>query len=242
MRDSERKTVGNPAQQRIFADELALAKRLLAQQKQDKNKLYSLHAPEVECISKGKAHKRYEFGVKASIATTNKSNFVVGGMALPGSPYDGHTLKQALEQVRHLTGTSIDEAFVDRGYRGHDETESTVYISGQKRGIKTQRLKRSLKRRQAIEPVIGHLKSDGLLGRNHLKGTDGDQLNVLLSCAGHNLRLILRRLRFFCLEKRILILAWLRVLVPAARLSGVGTQLNQKLAGLAPLPTPIMAA
>ncbi len=211
VRDSERNTAGNPAQQRIFADELALAKRLLAQQKQDKHKLYSLHAPEVECISKGKVAKRYEFGVKASIATTNKSNFVVGGMALPGSPYDGHTLKQALEQVRRLTGTSIDEAFVDRGYRGHDETESTVYISGQKRGIKTQRLKQSLKRRQAIEPVIGHLKADGLLGRNHLNGTDGDQLNVLLSCAGHNLRLILRRLRFFCLKKRILILAWLRL-------------------------------
>ena len=265
VRDIERKTAGNAARQAVFANELALAKRLLGQQKQDKNKLYSLHAPEVECISKGKVQKRYdkssgqtictaqaarrvaprdgrnEFGMKASIATTNKSNFVVGGMALPGSPYDGHTLKKALAQVRRLTGTSIDEAFVDKGYRGHDETASTVYISGQKRGIKTQRLKRSLKRRQAIEPVIGHLKADGLLGRNHLKGTQGDQLNVLLSCAGHNLRLILRRLRLFCLENRILILAWLRLLVPVARLSGVGTQLNRKLAGLAPLPAPIMA-
>ncbi len=242
VRDSERNTAGNPARQALFADELALAKRLLAQQKQDKHKLYSLHAPAAECISKGKAHKRYdkssgqtictaqaarrvapkegrnEFGVKASIATTNKSNFVVGGLAVPGSPYDGHTLKKALAQVRCLTGTSSDEAFVDRGYRGHDETESTVYISGQKRGIKTQRLKRSLRRRQAIEPVIGHLKADGLLGRNHLNGTDGDQLNVLLSCAGHNLRLILRRLRFFCLNKRILILAWLRGLAAAERL------------------------
>ena len=190
---------------------MALAKRLLAQQKQDKHKLYSLHAPAVECISKGKVAKRYEFGVKASIATTNKSNFVVGGMALPGSPYDGHTLKEALAQVRRLTGTSIDEAFVDRGYRGHDETASTVYISGQKRGIKTQRLKRSLKRRQAIEPVIGHLKADGLLGRNHLTGTDGDQLNVLLSCAGHTLRLVLNRLRLFCLEKGTRLWAWLRL-------------------------------
>ena len=103
VRDSERKTAGNPAQQRIFADELALAKRLLAQQKQDKNKLYSLHAPEVECISKGKVAKRYEFGV--CIATTNKSNFVVGGMALPGSPYD--TLNKALAHA------ALDQAFVD---------------------------------------------------------------------------------------------------------------------------------
>ena len=165
-------------------------------------------------------HKPYEFGVKASIATTNKSNFVVGGLALPGTPYDGHTLTKFLAQVRRFTGEAIDEAFVDKGYRGHDATEATVYISGLKRGIKTQRLKRSLKRRQAIEPVIGHLKSDGLLNRNHLKGTEGDQLNVLLSCAGHNLRLILRQLRFFCLEKRTCILAWLRLLVHAERLSG----------------------
>ena len=210
VRDIERKTADSPGQQAVFAEELALARRLLSQKKEDKNKLYSVHAPEVECISKGKVAKRYEFGVKASIATTNKSNFVVGGMAVPGSPYDGHTLKTALAQVRRLTGTHIDEAFVDKGYRGHGEVETTVYLSGQKRGIKTQRLKRSLKRRQAIEPVIGHLKADGLLGRNHLKGTEGDQVNVLLSCAGHNLRLILNKLRLFCLEAAMRLLAWLR--------------------------------
>ena len=210
VRDIGRKTAGNAAQQAVFAEELALAERLLAQKKEDKNKLYSLHAPEVECISKGKVHKRYEFGVKASIATTNKSNFVVGGMAVPGNPYDGHTLKKALEQVRRLTGSAIDEAFVDKGYRGHKEATTTVYISGQKRGITTQRLKRSLKRRQAIEPVIGHLKADGRLGRNFLKGTEGDQVNVLLSCAGHNLRLILNKLRLFCLENRTRLGTWLR--------------------------------
>ena len=114
VRDMERKLAGQPQQQVTCAAELALAKRLLVQQKQDKNKLYSLHAPEVECISKGKAHKRYEFGVKASIATTNRSNFVVGGMALPGHPYDGHTLTQALEQVRRVTGRVIEEVFVNR--------------------------------------------------------------------------------------------------------------------------------
>jgi IS5 family transposase len=200
VRDIERKIAAQPERQAAFAAELALAKRLLVQQKKDKNKLYSLHAPEVECISKGKAHKRYEFGVKASIATTNKSNFVVGGMSLPGNPYDGHTLTRALEQVRRMTGSVIEEAFVDRGYRGHGETQTTVFIAGQRRGIKTERLKCSLKRREAIEPVIGHLKSDGLLGRNYLKGTEGDQMNVMLSCAGHNLRLILRQLRIFCVQ------------------------------------------
>jgi IS5 family transposase len=200
VRDIERKTADSAERQAIFARELAMARLLLNQKKTDRNKLYSLHAPEVECISKGKAHKRYEFGVKASIAATNKSNFVVGGMALPGNPFDGHTLVGALDQVRRLTGSVIDEVFVDRGYRGHGEEESTVYISGQRRGIKTQRLRRSLKRRQAIEPVIGHLKSDGLLGRNYLKGTEGDHMNVMLSCAGHNLRLILRQLRILCLQ------------------------------------------
>ena len=114
-------------------------------------------------------------------------------MALSGNPYDGHTLTGVLEQVR------LDEVFVDRGYRGHGESVSEVYISGQKRGITTQRLKRSLKRRQAIEPNWSP-EEHGLLGRNYLKGTLGDQMNVLLCCAGHNLRLILKRLRFFCLD------------------------------------------
>ena len=200
VRDIERKIASDPTRQGQFAEELSLAHRLLKQQQHDRNKLYSLHAPEVECLAKGKAHKHYEFGVKVSIAATNKSNFVVGAMALSGNPYDGHTLSGALQQVRRMSGQRIDEVFVDRGYRGHGESLSEVYISGQKRGITTQRLKRSLKRRQAIEPIIGHLKSDGLLGRNYLKGTRGDQMNVLLCCAGHNLRLILKRLRFFCLE------------------------------------------
>ena len=103
VRDIERKIADSSELQAIFANELSMAKRLLKQQQKDKNKLYSLHAPEVECINKGKAHKRYEFGVKASIAATNKSNFVVGGIALPGNPYDGHTLVNALKQVRQLT-------------------------------------------------------------------------------------------------------------------------------------------
>ena len=117
---------------------------------------------------------------------------------------------------------------MDKGYRGHDETDATVFISGQKRGIKTQRLKRSLKRRQAIEPVIGHLKADGLLGRNYLKGTQGDQINVLLSCAGHNLRLVLNKLRCFCLRTTTHLTAWLRLWVNSNCVSW--------------LPTPSMAA
>ena len=197
VRDIERQIADAPERQLVFAEELAMAKRLLAQEKHSKGKLYSLHAPEVECLSKGKAHKRYEFGVKVSISSTNKSNFIVGALSLPGSPYDGHTLQHALTQTRRLTNTKIDEAFVDRGYRGHGEEITQVYISGQRRGIKTRSLRKRLKRRQAIEPIIGHLKSDGRLDRNYLQGMAGDAMNVLLCCAGHNLRLILRVLRIF---------------------------------------------
>ncbi len=131
------------------------------------------------------------------MATTNRSHLLLGGMALAGNLDDGHTLKPAPDQVRRLTGRSIDEGFVDRGDRGHGESEASVYRSGQRRGIVTRRLKKCLRRRQAIEPVIGHLKSDGHLGQNGLRGMEGDRMNVLRCCAGHNLRLILRPLRFF---------------------------------------------
>ena len=182
-----------------LASELELAKRVMEQERTSKNKVYSAHAPEVECISKGKAHKRYEFGVKVGVAVTNRSNFVLGGLAFPGNPYDGHTLSTQLDQVERITGTKPKEVFVDRGYRGHGVTDLQVFISGQKRGVNS-RLKRLLKRRQAVEPIIGHMKNDGLLGRNYLKGTKGDQMNAMLSCAGHNMRIILKELRIFCAD------------------------------------------
>lgn len=169
------------------------------QQRQDNNKLYSVHAPETECIAKGKAHKKYEFGVKVSIASTSADNFVVGMQALPGRPYDGHTLKQAIEQVAALTGVLPKEAYVDRGYKGHKLGTLSVWIAGAKRDV-TAAIKKKLKRRNAVEPIIGHMKSDGRLGRNFLKGTEGDAMNALLCGAGHNLRKILRRLALFCLR------------------------------------------
>ena len=167
----------------FFLPELALASRLLSQEKKDKNKLYSLHAPEVECIAKGKAHKKYEFGVKVSIATTNRDNFVVGMFAEHGNPYDGHTLSKALDQVKQITGKTVERCFVDRGYRGHGITDTEVLISGRRRGL-TPQMKKELKRRSAIEPVIGHMKADGKLGRNYLGGTLGDKINALLCGAG----------------------------------------------------------
>ena len=197
LRDIERKleTVA-PAQRETLEGLLMQARRLLKQQRKDRNKLYSIHAPEVECLAKGKTHKRYEFGVKVSVATSTKDNFVLGMQSLPGNPYDGHTLHGALDQVEYMTGQRPAHCFVDRGYRGHQETDTTVFIAGQKRGM-TPSLKRRLKRRNAVEPVIGHMKSDGRLDRNYLKGTLGDSMNALLVGAGHNIRLLLRRLRLF---------------------------------------------
>ena len=187
--------------QAAFAEPMALTRRLLDQQRQDKNKLYALHAPEVECIAKGKVHKRYEFGVKVSIATTNRSNLVVGAQSLPGNPHDGHTLRKALRQVQRLTRQRLERCYVDLGYRGHDVTDVEVFKARQKRGV-TRSIRRELKRRNAIEPVIGHMKNDGLLHRNYLKGTDGDAVNVILCGAGQNLRLILNYLRIFWLKIR----------------------------------------
>jgi len=194
-RDLTRRLDEQPeAVQAVFAEPMALTRRLLEQQRRDKHKLYSLHAPEVECIAKGKAHKRYEFGVKVSIATTNRSNLVVGAQALPGNPHDGHTLSKALRQLQRLTGRRPERCYVDLGYRGHDVTDVEVFKARQKRGV-TRSIRRELKRRNAIEPVIGHMKNDGLLHRNHLKGAEGDAINVILCAAGQNLRLILNYLR-----------------------------------------------
>lgn len=200
MRDIRRKIAGDARLEAAFADPLSKAVRIRLQDQHSRGpKLYSWHAPEVECIGKGKARTPWEFGVKVSLVTTNKrckgGQFVLHAKALPGAPYDGHTLKDVLAETAALTGRDIERAFVDKGYRGHDAPNPRrVFISGQKRGVHGQ-IKRELRRRSAIEPVIGHLKSDGSLGRNFLKGRHGDRANPVLAAAGHNLRLVLRWLR-----------------------------------------------
>ena len=172
---------------------LHLADRLLKQEKHSKHKLYSIHAPEVECISKGKAHKRYEFGVKVGMATTSKGNWVVGIQSFPDNPYDGHTLEKTLEQMERLTGKQAKEVYVDKGYRGHGYTGDTqVHIVGtRKMKNMTRTFRKWLKRRNAIEPIFGHLKSDNRMSRNYLKGHEGDQINAILSGCGFNMRKLL---------------------------------------------------
>ncbi len=173
---------------------LWLVGRLLEQTPKSKGKIYSLHEPEVDCISKGKARVRYEFGTKVSLATTIDGGFVVGARSFPGNPYDGHTLGPALEQVAILTDHLPDLAVVDRGYRGHGVSSTKVLISGMRRGL-TPLLAKLLKRRSAIEPEIGHMKADGRLARCPLKGRIGDAVFAVLCACGHNIRKILAHLR-----------------------------------------------
>jgi IS5 family transposase len=177
------------------------AARIVAQSGQRKavngqRKLYAWHAPEVECISKGKARTPYEFGVKVGIASTLQGNLIVGARAFHGNPYDGHTLSEQLEQATILmqdSHTRPSNAFVDLGYRGVDADNSDVHIvhRGKAKRISEQERK-LLRRRQAIEPIIGHLKADHRMDRCHLKGEAGDRLHAVLCAAGYNIRWLLR--------------------------------------------------
>jgi IS5 family transposase len=200
IRDIRRKIHGQPVLEEAFALPLGRASQIRSQQQRQRGwKLYSFHAPEVECIGKGKASAPYEFGVKASITTNNRpapgGQFVLHARALPDNPYDGHTLRDVIEDTEALTGCAIERAYVDKGYRGHDtQNPRRVFISGQKRGV-FGAIKRELRRRSAVEPVIGHLKSEGHLGRCYLKGRAGDATNVILSAVGHNFRRIFAWLR-----------------------------------------------
>ena len=200
IRDIRRKIEDRPDLLPAFERALVRASKIKRQFRGQRGpKIYSWHAPEVECIGKGKAHKPYEFGVKVSLTTTNKrckgGQFILHAKALPGSPYDGHTLGQVIEETEALTGREIERIYVDKGYRGHNyPNPHRVFKSGQKRGVHGQ-IKKELKRRSAIEPVIGHCKSDGHMGRNFLKGRLGDQINAMMSAVGYNMRLILKWLR-----------------------------------------------
>jgi len=175
---------------------LERAERIRTQQRHDKNKLYALHAPEVECISKGKARKPYEFGVKVSLAVTHKSGLMVGARSFPGNPYDGHILAAQLEQTTNLLqdlGRSPTQVIVDLGYRGVDADNPGIEIihRGRYKSLTAQQ-KRWLKRRQAIEPMIGHTKSDHRMDRCWLQGALGDALHALSCAAGYNIRWLLR--------------------------------------------------
>ena len=199
IRDIARKIDGEPPLETAFASLLSLARRVRDQQRGQRGpKVYSLHAPEVECIGKGKPHKPYEFGVKVSVATTLKrckgGQFVTHVQALPGNPYDGHTLARVIPAIEALLGNTIERLHTDAGYRGHNappEYKFKVYTAKQKRRI-TPQIKREMRRRSAIEPVIGHLKSEHRMDRNYLAGRHGDASNAILAAVGYNFRRLIR--------------------------------------------------
>jgi len=193
IRDIKRKC---PQPDETLATMLARAERIWRQQRHDSHKLYSLHAPEVECIAKGKAHKKYEFGCKVSLVSTSKGNWIVGMQARHGNPFDGHTLKDALEQSERLTGWRAGHAYCDRGYKGAPKHlgDTAIHLASQEKRNVTLQEWRWFKRRSAIEPIIGHAKSDHRMDRNYLKGENGDKINALLAGCGFNLRKLLRML------------------------------------------------
>ncbi len=220
IRDIRRKITGNEPLQERFADLLALAHRVRFQDhRQRGHKVYALHAPEVECIGKGKARAPYEFGCKVSIATPaikpRGGQFVLHAKALHGNPFDGHTLGPVIADLEKLTGVETRRIHVDKGYRGHNHTEKfRVWITGQVRRV-TRPIRREMKRRAAVEPVIGHTKAEHRMGRNYLKGRDGDRSNAVLAGAGYNFSLLLRWLAR-------LLRALIRALFPAPLAAQIG--------------------
>jgi IS5 family transposase len=218
IRDIGRKIENNGGLEAAFAKLLALARRVREQQQRQRGpKVYSLHAPEVECIGKGKAHRPYEFGVKVSVATTlshaRGGQFVAHVKALPGNPYDGHTLQTVIPDMEALVGSTIARILADKGYRGHNappDYKFRVFISGQKRGV-TPSIKRELRRRSAVEPVIGHLKAEHRMSRNYLWFSHGDANNAVLAAAGYNFRRLIRWLSLLLWQIRAALSAGLLI-------------------------------
>ena len=202
IRDIARKIDGDPRLETKFAWLLSLARRVREQGRGQRGpKVYSLHAPEVECIGKGKPHKPYEFGVKVSVATTLRHSkggqFVAHAQALPGNPYDGHTLAGVIPAIEQLVGHTIERLHADAGYRGHNappDYKFRIYTSKQKRRV-TPQIKREMRRRSAVEPVIGHLKEEHRMGRNYLAHRHGDFNNAVLAAVGYNFRRLIKWLR-----------------------------------------------
>jgi IS5 family transposase len=179
--------------------EMAIGAKLLLQNREDKNKIYSCREPQVSCIAKGKAHKPYEFGSKACLVVTAQKGLALSMTTHVGNPYDGHLLAESKYKAENNAKTTITRMLVDRGFKGHGVTDAEVLIS-YTRGL-PKGLKIALRRRQAIEPWIGHMKHDGKLGRCYLKGIVGDQIHAtLVAAVAHNFRIILRKPKLFCVE------------------------------------------
>jgi IS5 family transposase len=195
VRELERKLTPH-----LHQDTIELFKKILAQKKADSNKIYSLHEPHIQCMSKGKEHKKYEFGSKVSIITTKTTGVIIGAINIEKNVHDSKTLQPAIEQQQRLTGITLKNNFVDRGYRGVKEVLGTAIVIPDKPGkqrtpYQKQKLRNGFKRRAAIEPKIGHLKQDHRLSRNFYKGIKGDNINVMLAAAGMNFKRMINKWR-----------------------------------------------
>ena len=197
IRDMERKIEVSEIRKGLdsLRGSLEISKKILGQKREDKKKVYSVHEPEVKCYSKGKAYKKYEFGSKVSVVITAKNCWVLGVQSFTESVHDVLTLKPALEQVRRLTGELLRKAYVDKGYRGKKHHPGDVEISVCGVGKVSRYERRQRKRRNCVEGIIGHMKSDGRMGRNFLSGEKGDSVNAVLCGAGQNMRKLMREVR-----------------------------------------------
>jgi IS5 family transposase len=195
VREVERNLTPNS----IHHDDITLFKKVLSQTKESKNKIYSLHEPHVNCIAKGKEHKKYEFGNKVSISVTENTGVIVGARSFSTNPYDGHTLEEVIKQYKSMLGKVPKHITADRGYKGKkqiDETTIHTPAAFSKKQLTTyqqNKERKRFRRRAAIEPVIGHLKVDHRLSRNFYKGIKGDEINVLLSAAAFNFKRMINK-------------------------------------------------
>ena len=189
----------------LYKERLELFEQVLKQERHSKDKIYSLHEPDVYCISKGKEHKKYEFGSKASIVTTKNSGVIVGALGFTKNIYDGHTLEKALKQVEQLRGNRPEVGICDRGYRGSSRIGNTQILIPKPPGKRAtpyekQKARKRFRRRAGIEPIIGHLKSDFRLGRNFLKGMMGDSINLMMAATAFNFKKLVRQLQYFLIS------------------------------------------
>lgn len=192
VRDIERKLNANSK----YNGDLLIMKRVLQQKRSDKNKIYSLHEPEVKCISKGKEHKKYEFGNKVSIMSTKNTGVIIAAVSC-ANEYDGHTLEKTIEQQQRMTEHQVKATYVDRGYRGIHEVLGTKVSSPKMNSTDSKsyknKLRKGFRRRAAIEPIISHLKSNYRINRNYYKGITGDAINVMLAAAAWNFKRMINK-------------------------------------------------
>ena len=185
---------------KLYQPDLSLYKQVLNQQRGSKNKIYSLHEPDTYCIAKGKAHKKYEYGKKASVVLTQNTGIIVGAMTFEENIYAGHTLPLVLAQTKQLAGYSPQTGTVDRGYKGKNQVGETQIIRPsaplkRDNAYRRQKKRKHCRRRAAIEPVIGHLKSDHRVSRNFLKGHLGSSINFVMAACGFNFKKLMKELK-----------------------------------------------